>query len=60
MQRCLVRRINTNTIKMDVSNTAKTEGIEKGEDRKDNRTVYKESKSSAGVIKSNTFNLVIR
>lgn len=46
-----------NTIKMDVSNTAKLEGIEKGEDRKDNRTVYKESKSSAGVIKSNTFTL---
>ena len=42
---------------MDVSNTAKLEGIEKGEDRKDNRTVYKESKSSAGVIKSNTFTL---
>lgn len=42
---------------MNVSNTAKLEGIEKGEDRKDNNTVYKESKSSAGVIKSNTFTL---
>ena len=42
---------------MNVSNTAKLEGIEKGEDRKDNQTVYKESKSSAGVIKSNTFTL---
>ena len=46
-----------NPIKMNVSNTAKLEGIEKGEDRKDNQTVYKESKSSAGVIKSNTFTL---
>lgn len=46
-----------NPIRMDVSNTAKLEGIEKGEDRKDNQTVYKESKSSAGVIKSNTFTL---
>ena len=46
-----------NPIKMDVSNTAKLEGVEKGEDRKDNQTVYKESKSSAGVIKSNTFTL---
>ena len=33
---------------MNVSNTAKLEGIERGEDRKDNNTVYKESKSSAG------------
>lgn len=46
-----------NPIRMNVSNTAKLEGIEKGEDRKDNNTVYKESKSSAGVIKSNTFTL---
>lgn len=46
-----------NPIRMNVSNTAKLEGIEKGEDRKDNQTVYKESKSSAGVIKSNTFTL---
>lgn len=46
-----------NPIKMNVSNTAKLEGIEKGEDRKDNQTVYKGSKSSAGVIKSNTFTL---
>lgn len=46
-----------NPIKMDVSNTARLEGVEKGEDRKDNQTVYKESKSSAGVIKSNTFTL---
>lgn len=46
-----------NHIKMDVSNTAKLEGIEKGEDTKDNKTVYKESKSSAGVTKSNTFTL---
>ena len=46
-----------NPIKMDVSNTAKLEGVENGEDRKDNQTVYKEAKSSAGVIKSNTFTL---
>ena len=42
---------------MNVSNTAKLEGIEKGEDTKYNHTVYKESKSSAGVTKSNTFTL---
>lgn len=46
-----------NPIKMDVSNTVKLEGVENGEDRKDNQTVYKEAKSSAGVIKSNTFTL---
>ena len=46
-----------NPIKMNVSNTAKLEGIEKAEDSKNNQTVYTESKSSAGVIKSNTFTL---
>lgn len=44
-----------NPVHMEATNTASLEGIEKGSDQTDTKTVYTESKTSAGIDKSNTF-----
>ena len=44
-----------NQVHMNATNTASLEGVEKGSDQTETKTVYTESKTSAGVDKSNTF-----